>query len=153
MRDHPSRHDILIRPFMPADQTEAQTLILTGLGEHWGWIDETKNPDIDDIAANYAGQTFLIAQFEDQIVGTGALIHEGKGAARIVRMSVMKSLRRTGIGSLILQALIDAANQRGYQRIVLETTATWEEAISFYRRHGFHVLGVWDGDMHFYYQF
>ncbi|MBX3065815.1 MAG: GNAT family N-acetyltransferase [Anaerolineae bacterium] len=151
MSDEASRElsEIVIRPFTTGDQAEVRTLILAGLGEHWGWIDETKNPDVDHISAHYAGETFLIAQLGDQVVGTGALIHEQDGAARIVRMSVDKSLRRAGIGSRILRALIAAARQRGYQRIVLETTATWDDAIDFYKRHGFRVIGVWDGDMHF----
>ncbi|MBX3080766.1 MAG: GNAT family N-acetyltransferase [Anaerolineae bacterium] len=140
---------VIIRDFVPADQTAARTLILTGLGEHWGWIDETRNPDVDDIAVNYAGQTFLVAEDDGQLIGTGALIHETDDVARVVRMSVAAEVRRQGLGSQLLDALIVRARQRGYRKIVLETTATWTEVIAFYQRHGFRELGVADGDMHF----
>lgn len=140
---------VIIRDFVPADQTAARTLILTGLGEHWGWIDETRNPDVDDIAVNYAGQTFLVAEDGGQLLGTGALIHETDDVARVVRMSVAAAMRRQGLGSQLLDALIARARQRDYRKIVLETTATWTEVIAFYQRHGFRELGVADGDMHF----
>jgi ribosomal protein S18 acetylase RimI-like enzyme len=140
---------VTIRDFQPVDQPAARTLILTGLGEHWGWIDETLNPDVDDIATNYAGETFLVAYDGDQLIGTGALIHEADGEARVMRMSVAAAARRQRIGSQILEALIERARQRGYSKIVLETTATWSEVIAFYRRHGFRELGERDGEMHF----
>ena len=37
---------MLIRAFEPRDQAAARQLILAGLGEHFGWIDETCNPDL-----------------------------------------------------------------------------------------------------------
>jgi len=39
---------MIIRPFRPADQAEVRALIQRGLGEHFGFIDEFANPDIDD---------------------------------------------------------------------------------------------------------
>jgi len=75
-------------------------LILTGLGEHFGWIDETRNPDLDDIAAHYTerGHTFVVAEMHGEIVGAAALKTEDETTGRIVRMSVAQSHRRQGIG-------------------------------------------------------
>ena len=42
---------IVVRRFAPADQDAARRLILEGLGAHFGSIDESLNPDLDDIAA------------------------------------------------------------------------------------------------------
>lgn len=138
-----------IRPFRSADQTAAKHLILTGLVEHWGFLDPALNSDLDDIADAYGQGVFFVAEVSNQIVGTGALVHEKEGVARIVRMSVDKNLRRKGIGKQILTALCDAAHQQGYRQITLETTETWEDAISFYQQSGFQVIGTWDGDTHF----
>src|SRR5262249_6135936 len=57
---------LIMRPFAPEDQQAAQALILAGLGEHFGWIDERRNPDLVDIAASYAppDSTFLVAEAE-----------------------------------------------------------------------------------------
>lgn len=40
---------IKVRPFETRDQVAARKLILSGLGEHFGFIDERLNPDLDDI--------------------------------------------------------------------------------------------------------
>lgn len=140
---------VTIRPFRPEDQAAAKALILAGLVEHFGYLDPTKNPDLDDIAATYAGGTFLLAWRGDEIVGTGALVHEREGVARIVRMSVDAPVRRRGIGTQVLQALCEHARAAGYRQIVLETTSTWHEVVAFYRRNGFRLVGSWDGDTHF----
>jgi GNAT superfamily N-acetyltransferase len=144
-----SGHRITVHPFRPEDQAAAQALILAGLEEHWGYIDPTKNPDLDDIDSTYAHATFLVAWQGDVLIGTGALIRDGDGVARIVRMSVAKRARRQGVGTLILERLCERARALGYRQIVLETTSTWEDAIAFYERNGFRVTGSRDGDTHF----
>jgi GNAT superfamily N-acetyltransferase len=141
--------DIQITDFCPADQAEAKALILKGLEEHWGWLDLALNPDLNDIAASYAAGTFLVARQAGALVGTGALIPEAPGLARVVRMSVDTRLRRQGIGRLILAELLRRAQQAGYRRLVLETTQTWEDAIVFYRSFGFAITHYADGDVHF----
>jgi GNAT superfamily N-acetyltransferase len=141
--------DLSITPFSPADQGPARALILAGLEEHWGWLDPTLNPDLDDIAAAYADGVFLVARASGEVVGTGALLPEGERTARIVRMSVARGRRRSGIGSGVLDALLAHARRLGYRTIVLETTATWDDAIAFYLRHGFCIVDHCDGDTHF----
>jgi GNAT superfamily N-acetyltransferase len=140
---------VTIRPFHPEDQGAVKALILAGLKEHWGMLDLTKDSDLNDIAGSYGDATFLTAWIEDQLVGTGALIHEAEGVGRIVRMSVAKPMRRCGIGKVVLMCLCQAAETAGYRQIVLETTSDWEDAIAFYTRFGFRVLDAWDGDTHF----
>ncbi len=140
---------IRIRRFRPSDQEPAKALILAGLEEHWGTLDPTLNPDLNEIAAHYADGVFLVAERGAEIVGTGALLPEDERTGRIVRMSVAGAARRQGLGSRILAQLVDHARARGYRRLVLETTSTWDDAVSFYRHHGFRVVGTRDGDTHF----
>ena len=83
-----------IRPFRVEDQQNARQLVLDGLSEHFGNINEELNPDLDDIAVSYAGDLFLVAEQAGVIVGCGALIYEGDGIARVQRMSVLRTLRR-----------------------------------------------------------
>jgi len=138
-----------IRPFRTGDQSAARQLILAGLEEHWGVLDPTKNPDLEDISTRYADGVFLAGWLDGELVATGALVQEGGEAARIVRMSVAKRLRRQGIGRQMLARLVECARQAGYRRVVLETTAGWEDAMGFYQSLGFVSLGEWDGDRHF----
>jgi GNAT superfamily N-acetyltransferase len=142
-------NDLSIQLFAPADQPAAKALILQGLEEHWGELDLSLNPDLNDIAATYAEGVFLCAWFQGELVGAGAIVPEGEGVMRVVRMSVQRERRRLGIASRILQALLAEAHRRGSHTVVLETTETWGDAIGFYLRHGFRIIDHRDGDAHF----
>jgi GNAT superfamily N-acetyltransferase len=132
---------ITLLPFQPSDQPEARALILSGLVEHWGFLDASKNPDLEDIAFSYAGGFFLVARQEGRLVGTGALLPTADPATwQVVRMSVARELRRSGLGRQILSRLEQEAYQRGARRLILETTAAWQEVISFYLRCGYQIL-------------
>ena len=136
---------ISIKPFESEDQEAVRSLILAGLAEHWEEIDPTLNPDLKDIRAYYDDSTFLVAWFDGRIIGSGALIPKSGQIAEIVRLSVAPEFRRRGIGKQILERLCQEAKELGFQRIVLETTSTWSEAIEFYIRFGFRVTYHQDG--------
>jgi GNAT superfamily N-acetyltransferase len=140
---------IIILPFQPEDQEKVKELILDGLAEHWGELDPTKNPDLNNIAATYAQDVFLVAWLEDKIVGTGALVNRSDEFAEIVRMSVVKEMRKKGVGRLILEKLIKISEEKGYQKIILETTNTWHEVIEFYLKCGFKISHEQDGNVYF----
>jgi GNAT superfamily N-acetyltransferase len=143
--------EITFRVFVPADAPAMRGLVLDGLGDQWGWIDETLNPDLDDIAGAYhdAGAAILLAERGGELVGCGVLMPEPPDAGRLVRMSVRKDQRGQGLGKRLVQSLIEEARARGYTRVVCETTDTWTDAITLYTRCGFIEIGRWDGDAHF----
>ena len=109
---------IIYRPFEVRDQAAARQLILNGFGEHFGFIDETRNPDIDTIQENYIakGATFLAAELDGRIVVTGVLLEPEPTVGQIVRMSVDNAYRRHGIGKTLMLHLLEAAHQRKYTR-------------------------------------
>jgi putative acetyltransferase len=131
--------EILIEPFQPEDQAAVKALVLAGLVEHWGRLDASKNPDLDDIASSYASGTFLIARLAGQVIGSGALVPISESTGQIVRMSVAASHRRLGTGSLILENLLDCARRAGMKEVILETTAVWMGVIEFYKSAGFEI--------------
>ena len=135
----PAAMKIHIRPWTAQDQTVARQLILAGLGDHWGYIDDTRNPDVDDIEAHYnrQGHLFVVAEAGVEIVGTGALVYVQADTMRMVRVSVHKGWRRLGIGRILVEHLVAAARQRGARRVVVETTRGWHDAISLYQACGF----------------
>ncbi len=143
------RLPILIRPFEPHDQRAAKALILAGLAAHWGELDPNQNPDLADIGASYGDGLFLVAYLGAELVGTGAFVPLDPITAEIKRMSVAAHYQRQGIGRLLLDHLIRAARKRGYRQIVLETTATWQQAITFYQKAGFHLTHITAGDAYF----
>jgi putative acetyltransferase len=141
--------EIILLPFQAENQTEVKNLVLAGLAEHWGELDPSKNPDLDDIAFTYAGAVFLVAWQDDKIIGTGALVPRSEAIAEIARMSVAANARRNGVGKKILQRLCERAKSDGYKRLVLETTDTWYEVIEFYKKSGFQISHYLDGDVYF----
>lgn len=146
---------VTLRPFQVDDQDAAKQLVLTGLGERWGWIDPALNPDLDDIATTYAAGYFLVGYLNNELVATGALLpevdpaHTGNvPAMRVVRMSVRADLRGQGIGRRVLDALLAYARSQDCRLLVLETTSTWTDAVRFYTRYGFQFIAELDGETH-----
>jgi GNAT superfamily N-acetyltransferase len=131
--------ELCIRSFEVDDQEQARWLILEGLGEHFGYLDETLNPDLDDILHTYlrVGHVFVVACMGRELVGTGALILHGEGISEMVRISTRKTYRRRGIGQAIVTYLVNVARQRGDRRIIVKTNASWHDAIHLYQRLGF----------------
>jgi GNAT superfamily N-acetyltransferase len=140
---------VAIRPFQSTDQGAAKKLILDGLVEHWGFLDPTKNPDLDNIQRSYAGCTILVAWVDRTLAGTGILIPRRADTGEIVRMSVARELRRCGIGAQILNALIQEAKNQGLRKIILETTASWQGVIEFYLSNGFRITHYYADDVYF----
>jgi ribosomal protein S18 acetylase RimI-like enzyme len=131
--------ELELRPFQAQDQPVVRELIQAGLGEHFGFVDRTLNPDLDDIMASYiaAGHHFVVATIDDQIVGTGALVVQPGGVAELVRITVRPERRRQGIGRQVVLALIVHARRRSCTAIWVETNRDWSEAIRLYERCGF----------------
>jgi len=128
-----------ITDFQPGDQDEVRSLILTGLGEHWGHIDETVNPDLDDIGASYGHGRTVVMRIEGEIVATGTVIPSDASTAEIVRMSVATARRRHGLGRLLVDELEATARRWGATAVILETTSRWQDVVAFYRSCGYAV--------------
>ncbi len=122
--------------------------MLEGLGEHWGSIDESLNPDLREIARSYAAGYFACAFEGEALVGTGAFLPVSSETVQIHRMSVARGLRRQGLGSRMLDHLLGVAHRRGFRTAMLETTETWSEVVAFYQRHGFRPYERRDGDLY-----
>ena len=131
---------VVVSRFRPAEQDDVRRLILDGLAERWGHADDTLNPDLDDLAALDARGIVLVARDRadgGELVATGTLVRHDAVTGEVVRMSVRRDRRGEGLGRLVLDALIDHARTLGLERLVLETTATWTDAVRFYSANGF----------------
>lgn len=76
----------------------------------------------------------LAQEARGEAIGTGRLLPDG----HIGRMAVAREWRGRGVGSAILEFLIDCARRRGDQVLHLNAQA---HAIGFYQRHGFVAHG------------
>ncbi len=71
-------------------------------------------------------------------LGTGRLLEHAPGVAKIGRMAVLSTLRGSAIGRALLEALVDAARQRGEHEVILHAQ---QSAVGFYSRAGFTPRG------------
>jgi predicted GNAT family N-acyltransferase len=67
-------------------------------------------------------------------IGTGRLLPD----AHVGRMAVLEQWRGRGVGSRILESLIEKARSRGDREILLSAQV---HAVEFYRSHGFQPAG------------
>ena len=71
-------------------------------------------------------------------LGTGRLLTTEPGVAKIGRMAVLASVRGAGVGRPLLDALVNAARDRGDREVLLHAQAS---AVGFYLRAGFAPRG------------
>ena len=128
-----------IRLFAPPDQEEVQQLILNGMAEHFVNLDPSLNPDLEDISTTYLGKgdLFLVAELDNRIIATGALVLDSLKTGRIVRVSVASDNRRMGVGQYIVHQLLHNARRLDLKRTLVETNLEWHGAILFYENLGF----------------
>jgi len=98
------------------------------------FVDEQRVPAEMEMDEKDASCVHAIAFEGARPVGTGRLLPDG----HIGRMAVLKEFRGKGVGGEILEALIEAARQRGEREIVLSAQT---RAVAFYVAHGFESFG------------
>jgi GNAT superfamily N-acetyltransferase len=132
---------LTFREFRREDEVELRKLIQNGLGQRFGFIDETLNPDLHTLYDYYTthGVTFLVVETDQTMIGCGALIRENGSheVARIVRVSVRQDYQGQGIGRAISHRLIEAAKTQDFKRLLVETNADWDSALRLYQSLGF----------------
>lgn len=79
----------------------------------------------------------LLARSEGRAVACGALQRVDGSTAEIKRMWVDTEWRGLGLGRRMLVALEQTATSLGYERVVLDTNSTLDEAIAMYESTGY----------------
>ncbi len=80
---------------------------------------------------------FLLGRIDGRPVACGALKFMDERVGYIKRMWVDPSVRGTGLGRRLLEALEALAEEAGCEWVQLETNRTLEEAQALYRRAGY----------------
>ena len=98
-------------------------------------------PDLNEIPGFYQTNkgNFWVAKIDNKIIGTISLLDIGDRKGALRKMFVDKDYRgkEFGVGSKLLNILIDWAKQRGFTEIFLGTTEKFTRAQRFYERKGF----------------
>ena len=115
------------------------------LGPHviskWGW-DEQLQKSLHQ--QRWLNKTWFVLQFAGQDIGTVA-IDEADDQIRLGEFYLLDGFRNQGFGSMILQYVLETADQRK-QTVVLEVLK-WNPVFALYQRNGFEVTA--ETDIHY----
>ena len=90
--------------------------------------------------------SFWSAWEETNLLAVGAMKRLSKNHGEVKSMHTAEIARRRGIGSAMLQHIINAARNAGITKLSLETGswAYFQPAVALYKRHGFVECGPFD---------
>lgn len=135
--------EIMIKGYTEEDKNDIMDLILDiQRNEFEIPISKDDQPDLSDISNFYQsgnGNFWVAMNAKNQIIGTIALIDIGNQQGALRKMFVKKNYRgRTyNVANLLLQKLVEWAQQRNMNEIYLGTTGKFLAAHRFYEKNGF----------------
>lgn len=117
----------------------------TGFNISYKTFDETKEMSLDDVFFNeWLDEPIAFGAFENgQLLGyVEGTLEKWNNRYRISNICVFdNSKRNAGIGTLLMKSILSEAVKSGARMVVLETQTCNENAISFYKKHGFSIIG------------
>ena len=85
---------------------------------------------------------YLVAEDGNTLIGYAGMMFTGGTQADVVTLAVNPARWGEGTGTALLTALIDEANKRGYEEVLLEVREDNPRARRLYLRHGFTEVGI-----------
>lgn len=141
---------VLLRPLVPEDKQMLLDLFLPVPYEERRFMrDNINDPEIvSNWALNPAYERIfpIVAVVGDRIVGN-ATLHFGQGPARHraeLRIFLAKDFRRRGLGTKLIQAIIEIAKRRSLYLLTVETVSELVNDIKAMQKAGFEVKCVLD---------
>ena len=92
--------------------------------------------------AEHGTRHYLVTEVAGEVVGYAGLCTYPPHEAYVQTIAVQPTHQRAGIGTGLLNALIDESSRRGCTTLDLEVRADNDVAIALYERHGFARVGV-----------
>ncbi|MEL6158049.1 MAG: GNAT family N-acetyltransferase [Cyanobacteria bacterium J06627_32] len=137
--------DFLIRDWVVGDRDAAASVVKTVLEEYGlGWevsCGGCSDQDAVEVEKYYlqTGGEFWVVERQGEIVGTGGYypIERGDKAVEIRKMYLLPAARGQGLGRFLLGKLEQAAAQKGFAEIWVETATALKEAVRLYERNGY----------------
>ncbi len=140
--------DFLIRDWMMGDRALAASVIRSVLTEYGlGWevnCGGCSDQDAVEVEKYYldAGGEFWVVEHLGQIVGTGGYhpIDRGDRAVEVRKMYLLPEARGHGLGRFLLAQLEQAAADKGFTQVWVETATALKEAVGLYEKNGYQPM-------------
>jgi N-acetylglutamate synthase-like GNAT family acetyltransferase len=131
----------VIRPATNEDAAGVRGIVFSTLAEfRLPALLETTDADLYDLEASYfqTGGTFeVVVRPDGWIVGCAGLCLTGQGRAELRRLFLRPEVRRSGLGCLLLERMVEKARELECREIRLETNRVLWHAARICHRHGF----------------
>jgi len=85
---------------------------------------------------------YLVAEDGNALIGYAGMMFSGGTQADVVTLAVNPARWGEGTGAALLTALIDEADKRGNEEVLLEVREDNPRARQLYLRHGFTEIGI-----------
>ncbi|MES2773802.1 MAG: GNAT family N-acetyltransferase [Bacteroidota bacterium] len=116
------------------------------------WLDKyglTEEPDLKVLndpegTILAGGGVIFLAESQEEIVGTAALICEHDGIYELAKMAVRPDMQGKGISKLLIEACLDAAREVQAKKLVLFSNSQLATALKLYEKYGFAYVKVED---------
>lgn len=101
--------------------------------------------ELEHLTSEYAAPAgvFLLAEENGVYVGCVGLRQFSDGVGEIKRLYVVPAARGRGVGRLLANGIVTAAEQLGYARLLLDTLYSMKEAQSLYMSLGFKPIAAY----------
>ena len=123
----------------PASELIAE--MVAEMNELYGDIEFPGMPSATPADFAPPGGAFLVGFAEGEPVCSGGIKRLDDEAAEIKRMYVVPTARRRGVARQLLEALEDAAYDRGYRVVRLDTGPRQQHAMALYASAGYAEIG------------
>jgi GNAT superfamily N-acetyltransferase len=123
------------------DDADVQRLTADQQAEIRARYDGKEEPGTPPSAADVS-VVLLVRDDDGTALGCGALRALGDGVAEVKRMYVVPGARGRGVSKAVLRGLEDAARERGWTTLRLETGPRQPEAIGLYTGAGYLPIGA-----------
>ena len=138
--------DTVIRPYRPGEERYVAELHKRLYSEEYSW-----GPSFTDYAAKIAldfakkeksdKEELFVAELNGSLAGCIMLCQTDDPSVGQLRLfAVEKAYRRYGIGSALIQAVMDKVKEAGYQKVILWTASPLAAAIRHYEKLGFKAV-------------
>jgi ribosomal-protein-alanine N-acetyltransferase len=85
---------------------------------------------------------YLVAEEENALIGYAGMMFTSGSQADVVTLAVTPARWGEGTGTALLTALVDEAEKRGHEEVLLEVRKDNPRARQLYLRHGFAEIGI-----------
>lgn len=127
------KNNIRLLPLQLKDCEAVFKIAKVSLPEHWSL------QSVKDVL-NYDNNIYYVAKCEDEVVGFAGIMVVAD-EAELLNIAVEEEARGQGVGQLLLNAVINASEEKNAIRLLLEVRKSNENALRLYKKNDFSVIG------------